>query len=160
MLLERCRFAFEVTAWRQNLQGLVESVVTRLHRRLWLIKRKSCCCSATVVSDSLQPHGLQPARLLCPWGSPGRNTGVGCHALLQGIVLTQGSNPSLLHWQADSLPSESPGKPVRSKARFKRCFSAPRHFSFTLEIESERNFKYSTFWSPSDTSLHKETNRR
>ena len=43
------------------------------------------------------PHGLQPARLLCPRDSPGKNTGVGCHALLQGILLTQGSNPSLLH---------------------------------------------------------------
>ena len=35
--------------------------------------------------------------LLCPWDSPGKNTGVGCHALLQGIFLTQGSNPGLLH---------------------------------------------------------------
>ena len=50
------------------------------------------------MSDSLQPHGLQPARLLCPWDSPGKNTGVGCHALLQGIVPTQGSNLGLLHW--------------------------------------------------------------
>ena len=48
------------------------------------------------MSDSSQPHGLYPARLLCPWGSPGKDTGVGCHALLQGIFLTQGSNPSLL----------------------------------------------------------------
>ena len=36
-----------------------------------------------VVSDSLQPHGLQPTRLLCPWDFPGKNTGVGCHFLLQ-----------------------------------------------------------------------------
>ena len=36
-------------------------------------------------------------RLLCPWDSPGQNTGVGCHSLLQGIFLTQGSNPGLLH---------------------------------------------------------------
>ena len=35
----------------------------------------------SVVSDSLQPHGLQPTRLLCPWDSPGKNTGVGCHFL-------------------------------------------------------------------------------
>ena len=34
---------------------------------------------------TLQPYELQPARLLCPWDSPGKNTGVGCHALLQGI---------------------------------------------------------------------------
>ena len=39
---------------------------------------------------------MQPVRLLCPWGSPGKNTGVGCH-FLQGIFLTQGSNPGLLH---------------------------------------------------------------
>ena len=37
----------------------------------------------------LQPHGLQPARLLCPWDFPGKNTGVGCYLLLQGIFLTQ-----------------------------------------------------------------------
>ena len=35
---------------------------------------------------TLQPHGLYPARLLCPWDSPDKNTGVGCHALLQGIL--------------------------------------------------------------------------
>ena len=35
-------------------------------------------------------------RLLCPWDSPGKNTGVGCHAVLQGIFSTQGSNPQLL----------------------------------------------------------------
>ena len=47
--------------------------------------------------------GLQPIWLLCPWD----NTGVGCHVLLQGIFLTQGSNPHflhLLHWQEDSWP--------------------------------------------------------
>ena len=46
--------------------------------------------------------------------SPGKNTGVDGHALLQGIFLTQGSNPSLLgflHWQAGSLPLAPPGKP-------------------------------------------------
>ena len=37
-------------------------------------------------------------------GSSGKNTGVGCHFLLQGIFPTQGSNPSLLHWQVDCLP--------------------------------------------------------
>ena len=48
--------------------------------------------------------GLQPARLLCPRDFPGKNTGVGYHFLLQGIFLTQGLNPGLLHWQVDSLP--------------------------------------------------------
>ena len=48
--------------------------------------------SCSVVSNSLLPHGLQPARLLCAWDSPGKDIGVGCHALLQGIFTTQGSN--------------------------------------------------------------------
>ena len=52
---------------------------------------------ASVVSDALQPCDVQPSRPLCPWGSPGRSTGVGCHALLQGIFLTRGSNSGLLH---------------------------------------------------------------
>ena len=50
-----------------------------------------------VVSDSLPPHGPLPIRLLCPWNSPGKNTGVGCHFLLQGIFPAQGSNPGLPH---------------------------------------------------------------
>ena len=49
-----------------------------------------------MVSDSLRPHGLQPTRLLRPWDFPGKNTGVGCHCLLQEIFPTQGLNPSLL----------------------------------------------------------------
>ena len=56
-----------------------------------------------IMSDSLRPHGLQSARLLCPWNSP-----VGSHSLLQRIFLTQGSNQGLLHWQADSLPLLQP----------------------------------------------------
>ena len=58
-----------------------------------------------VMSDSLQPYGLYPAGLLCPEDSPGKNTEVSCHSLLQGIFPTQASHI------ADSLPSEPPGKP-------------------------------------------------
>ena len=68
-------------------------------------------CVCLVLSDSLQPHGLQPARLLCPWDSPGKNTRVGCHALLQGICPTQKSNLRLLHWQVDSLLLSHWGSP-------------------------------------------------
>ena len=52
-----------------------------------------------------ESHGLWP--ILCSWNSQGKNAGVGCHFLLQGIFLIQGSNPCLLcllHWQVDSLP--------------------------------------------------------
>ena len=55
--------------------------------------KKDCeSVSGTVMPDSLRPHGLQPARLHRPWNSPGKNTGMGCHSLLQGIVPTQGLN--------------------------------------------------------------------
>ena len=43
--------------------------------------------SCSVISDSSQPHGLQPTRLLCPWDFPGKSTGVGCHRLLRRICL-------------------------------------------------------------------------
>ena len=47
---------------------------------------EGACVSHSAVSGSLRPHGLQPARLLCPWDSPGKDTGLGCHALLRGAV--------------------------------------------------------------------------
>ena len=52
--------------------------------------------------------------LLCPWDSPGKNTGVACHFFLQEMFQTQGLNPhllGLLHWQVGSSPSAPPGKP-------------------------------------------------
>ena len=60
------------------------------------------------------PTVYGPARFLCPWDSPGKNTVVGCHALLQGIVPTQESNLCLLClllWQTGSLPLAPPRKP-------------------------------------------------
>ena len=50
-----------------------------------------------IVSESLQPYGLQPNRLLCAWNFPNKNTCVGCHFFLQGIFLIQGVNLQLLH---------------------------------------------------------------
>ena len=47
------------------------------------------CSVASLGYNSLQRYGLQPTRLLCPWDSPGKNTRVGCHALIQGIFPTQ-----------------------------------------------------------------------
>ena len=62
--------------------------------------------SHSVVSYSLRLHGLQPARLLSPWDSPGKNTEVDSHFLLQGNLPNPGIEPTL---QANSLPSEPPG---------------------------------------------------
>ena len=66
--------------------------------------------SHSVVSDSVT-HGLWSARLPHPWDFPGKNTGVGCHFLLQEIFLTQGSNLGLPHYR-QTLPSEPPGNPT------------------------------------------------
>ena len=82
--------------------------------------KDECACSCAVMPDSVRPHGLQPTRLLCPWDSPGKNTGVGCHFLLNGIFLTQGLNPRLLHRQADALPLSHPGKGP------KRCITSQK----------------------------------
>ena len=94
--------------------------------------------SHSVVSSSLRPHGLQPARLLHPWDSPGKSTGMGCHFLLQEIFPTQGSNPHLpclllcrqilyllSHW--GSLPR----KPLNSpRAKTLSLFLVPRLIEF------------------------------
>ena len=70
-----------------------------------------CVCS--VMSSPLRPHGLQLTRLLRPWNFPCKDTGADCHFLFQSDFPTRGSNSCLLrllHWQADSLPTEPPGK--------------------------------------------------
>ena len=92
-----------------TLNFLVIIMVLFLYRRIASILRRrmmkyrgvndSAICEAKWhchVQLFMTP-GLQPTRLLCPWHSPGKKTGVGCHSLLQGIFPTQGSNPSLLH---------------------------------------------------------------
>ena len=85
---------------------------------------------------TLQSHGLSPTRLLCACDSPGKNTGVGCHAVLQGIFLTQGLNPHrlcLLQWQAGSLPLAPPGKPnIVAYFQLKRFSSDLAYISSTF----------------------------
>ena len=74
-----------------------------------------CCCLVTKsCSTLLWPYGLWPARLLCPWDSLSKNTGVSYHFLLQGIFLIQGSNPQPPALTDVFFTSEPPGKPVRS----------------------------------------------
>ena len=88
-----------------------------------LLLKKSVCVSCSVVSSSLQPHGLQPARFLCPWDlglpfpSPGDLPAPG----------TELRSPAL---QADSSPSEPPGKPKNTgvgSLPFSRGSSSPRN---------------------------------
>ena len=72
------------------------------------------------MSDSLwDPIDFSPpVGFFCPWGSLGKNTGVGCHAFHQGLSPTQGSNQHLLcllHWQSGSLPLAPPGKLILTR---------------------------------------------
>ena len=67
--------------------------------------------SCSVMSDSLRSHGLLSPRLLCPRDFPGKSIGVGCNFLLQGIFLTQGSNPGLLLCRQMLYPLSHQGSP-------------------------------------------------
>ena len=105
----RCQHCFSLASCRMlTLRIWFSSVQWELQYQCWSHRICVCVCllSRSVLSNSLQPHGLYPARLLCLWDSPGKNTGVGCHCLLQGIFPTQRSNRGLLALQADSLPAE------------------------------------------------------
>ena len=52
---------------------------------------------ASVVSNSVQPHRRQPTRIRRPWDSPGKNAGVGCHFLLQGMKVKSESEVAQSH---------------------------------------------------------------
>ena len=88
---------------------------------MWCLPLTLSCPEGCVSAKSLHlclalcnPIDCSPPGSSVHEGSPGKNIGVRCHALLQGIFPTQGSNPSLsglLHWQVDSLTLAPPGKP-------------------------------------------------
>ena len=69
-----------------------------------------CCLVPKLYLTLLWPHGLQSARLICPWDFPGMNTGMGSHLLLQGIF--DQMNLCFLCWQGDSLPLSYLGSPA------------------------------------------------
>ena len=96
------------------------------------------CLSFLVLRGCVCAKSLQSYPTLCDpmdcsspgWGFSGKNTGVGCHALFQGIFPTQVSNPNLLrllHWQATSLPVSPPAKPPQGKMN---CRSATAIYLF------------------------------
>ena len=95
----------------RSLYGAIRSFGLEMHHLL----NKACfccCCVASVVSDSVRPHRRQPTRLLCPWDSPGKNTGVGCHFLLQCMQVKSESEvaqscPTLSNPMDWSLPGSS-----------------------------------------------------
>ena len=86
------------------------------HQVLILVGKFLCGYAVAQLCLSLcNPMDCSLPGLLCPWSFPGKNTGVGCHFLLQGVFLTQGSNPCLLillHWQVDCVPPCHLGSPI------------------------------------------------
>ena len=90
-------------------------------RRNWLTWEKYIENVLSHVSNT--SCSLWPARLLCPWDTPGKNTGVGCHFLLQGIFWPRdGTHFSCVscigrHWQADSLPLSHLGSPQNERMK-------------------------------------------
>ena len=71
-------------------------------------------CACSFVSSSLQPEGLQPPRLLSPWDSPEKYTGVVCHFLLQGVFVTgriKAMSPASPAFAGEFFTTEPPGKP-------------------------------------------------
>ena len=121
--------AMDREAWRVAVYGCKELDTTE---------------QLTWTGKSLQSHLTLcdpvdcPTRLLCPWDSSDKNTGVGCHALLQEVFLTQESNLCLLcllHWQAGSLQLRLPGKP-RFIISYKIFLFPIKSYSFTFLEES------------------------
>ena len=98
--------------WDMTTKYVISMINTLPFKKSLLMLKKVKKESEVAQScPTLQPHGLQPTRLLCPWNFPGTSTGVGCHFLLQGIFLTQGSNPGPLLHCRQTPSSEPPGKP-------------------------------------------------
>ena len=72
-----------------------------------------CCCVASVMSDSVRPYRWQPTRLPRPWDSPGKNTGVGCHFLLQCMkVKGESEVTQLCPTLSDPMECSSPGSSI------------------------------------------------
>ena len=98
-------FLFIAKKWWHSLKIVLPLRVTIAHSKYCTV------LSSSVVSDCLWPMDCSPPASSVHGDSLGKNTGVVCHALLQGIFPIQGSNPGLPPaLQAESLPSESPGK--------------------------------------------------
>ena len=88
--------------WRAcHVSGtLLNTQLALIHRSLLSVLYVLLCeyvLSCSTMSDCLRLHGRKLTRLLCPWDSPGKNTGLGCYFLLYGIFLVQESNKGLLH---------------------------------------------------------------
>ena len=131
----------EIIWWEYRKQYSYSNVPT--------IKSMSCCCCyvTSVVSDSVRPQGQQPTRLRHPWDSPGKNTGVGCHFLLQCVKVKSESEvaqscPTLHNPMDCSLPGFS----VHGIFQARVLEWGAVAFSEIYVIESVYNFFFLSFW--------------
>ena len=116
-------------------------LITRLELMEQNCPQTLLCFVVLVTCNSLQPPELQPARLLSPWDSPGKNTGVGCHSILQGDLPNPGIEPQSPALQVDSLPSEPPEMPLRREGH--PINSAPPAFIIPFTVGSQTESLYS-----------------
>ena len=98
------------------------------------------------MSDSVRPHRRQPTRLLCPWDSPGKNTGVGCHLLLQCMKVKSESEvaqscPTL----RDPMDWSLPGSSVSGFSRQDYWSGVPLPSLVLCIIQSQFLFKQEIF---------------
>ena len=95
-----------------------------------------CVCVCVYLHFKSRPTLVTPWSITCQtplsMGFPSKNTGVGCHFLLQGIFLTQGWNPYLLHWQAYSLTTEPLRKPIYISIYIEMFLSRYIHVPFQI----------------------------
>ena len=101
-------FEMEIQKKKKERENILS--ITRPKRRMF--KKGCCCCVASVVSDSVRPHKPQPTRLPRPWDSPGKNTGVSCHFLLQCMKLkSESEDAQLCPTLSDPMDCSLPGSP-------------------------------------------------
>ena len=103
------------------------------------------CVSHSVISDSLWLHELYPTRLLCPWTSPGRNTGVGCHSLLQGDLPDSGIEPISSALAGGFLTAELPRKPNYSHSHSNGSNQVTWHLKFGAWLNCSQPYPYSYY---------------
>ena len=116
----------------------------------WSDQQHLDCCDSgsvnrSVLSNSLLSHGLPI--LLCPWNSPGKNTGVGCHSFFQGIFPTQGLSPGLLHcrqilYHLSHQGSSSLSSRRRSNSMEERIFLSSWKFPIYSMSKFQKHFAY------------------
>ena len=117
-----------------SLQNLL---MNEWKNKIWYVHKMEychyCCCQvASVVSDSVRPHRRQPTRLCGPWDSPGKNTGVGCHFLLQCMkVKSESEVPQSCLTLSDPMDCSLPGSSIHGIFQAKgtgvgcHCFLRP-----------------------------------